>query len=85
MMKMQGIRALLDNVVTSRNLVEMTQSRNLLTSCIENYANQRVIEQLEEQVQEYFKQPVEIDLSKRLIDRIQELKQKQNGSRFNMS
>ena len=76
MMKMQGIRALLDNVVTSRNLVEMTQSRNLLTSCIENYANQRVIEELEEQVQEYFKQPVEIDLSKRLIDRIQELKQK---------
>jgi hypothetical protein len=76
MMKMQGIRALLDNVVTSRNLVEMTQSRNLLTSCIENYANQRVIEELEEQVKEYFKQPVEIDLSKRLIDRIQELKQK---------
>ena len=76
MMKMQGIRALLDNVVTSRNLVEMTQSRNLLTSCIENYANQRVIEELEKQVQEYFKQPVEIDLSKRLIDRIQELKQK---------
>ena len=76
MMKMQGIRALLDNVVNSRNLVEMTQSRNLLTSCIENYANQRVIEELEEQVQEYFKQPVEIDLSKRLIDRIQELKQK---------
>ena len=76
MMKMQGIRALLDNVVASRNLVEMTQSRNLLTSCIENYANQRVIEELEEQVQEYFKQPVEIDLSKRLIDRIQELKQK---------
>ena len=75
-MKMQGIRALLDNVVTSRNLVEMTQSRNLLTSCIENYANQRVIEELEKQVQEYFKQPVEIDLSKRLIDRIQELKQK---------
>ena len=76
MMKMQGIRALLDNVVNSRNLVEMTQSRNLLTSCIEYYANQRVIEELEEQVQEYFKQPVEIDLSKRLIDRIQELKQK---------
>lgn len=76
MMKMQGIRALLDNVVTSRNLVEMTQSRNLLTSCIENYANQRIIEELEKQVQEYFKQPVEIDLSKRLIDRIQELKQK---------
>ena len=73
---MQGIRALLDNVVNSRNLVEMTQSRNLLTSCIENYANQRVIEELEKQVQEYFKQPVEIDLSKRLIDRIQELKQK---------
>jgi hypothetical protein len=47
MMKMQGIRALLDNVVTSRNLVEMTQSRNLLTSCIEHYANQRVIEELE--------------------------------------
>lgn len=76
MMKMQGIRALLDNVVNSRNLVEMTQSRNLLTSCIENYANQRVIEELEKQVDEYFKQPVEIDLSKRLIDRIQELKQK---------
>jgi hypothetical protein len=76
MMKMQGIRALLDNVVNSRNLVEMTQSRNLLTSCIENYANQRVIEELDKQVQEYFKQPVEIDLSKRLIDRIQELKQK---------
>tara|TARA_R110002033_G_scaffold994_2_gene8866 strand:- start:1817 stop:2038 length:222 start_codon:yes stop_codon:yes gene_type:complete len=73
---MQGIRALLDNVVNSRNLVEMTQSRNLLTSCIENYANQRVIEELEKQVDEYFKQPVEIDLSKRLIDRIQELKQK---------
>ena len=78
MMKMQGIRALLDNVVNSRNLVEMTQSRNLLTSCIENYANQRVIEELEEQVKEYFKQH---DLcmgmlSKRLIDRIQELKQK---------
>ena len=46
MMKMQGIRALLDNVVNSRNLVEMTKSRNLLTSCIENYANQRVIEEL---------------------------------------
>ena len=51
MMKMQGIRALLDNVVTSRNLVEMTQSRNLLTSCIENYVNQRIIEELEKQME----------------------------------
>ena len=72
MMKMQGIRALLDNVVTSRNLVEMTQSRNLLTSCIEHYANQRVIEELEKQME-----LAEIGNSyTRLRDRIQELKQK---------
>tara|TARA_R110000744_G_scaffold271260_1_gene384267 strand:- start:256 stop:492 length:237 start_codon:yes stop_codon:yes gene_type:complete len=38
-------------------------------------ANQRVIEELEKQVDEYFKQPTEIDLSKRLKDRINELKQ----------
>lgn len=48
---------------------------------IESYANQRVIEELEKQVDEYFKPPTEIDLSKRLLsrllkDRIQELKQK---------
>ena len=42
---------------------------------IERYANQRVIEELEKQVDEYFKQPTEIDLSKRLKDRINELKQ----------
>jgi len=44
---MQGIRALLDNVVNSRNLVEMTKSRNLLVSCIENYVDQRITEKLE--------------------------------------
>ena len=42
---------------------------------LEDYTNQRVIEELEKQVDEYFKQPTEIDLSKRLKDRIQELKQ----------
>jgi len=46
-MEMQGIRALLDNVVNSRNLVEMTKSRNLLVSCIENYVDQRITEKLE--------------------------------------
>ena len=72
MMKMQGIRALLDNVVNSRNLVEMTKSRNLLTSCIENYVNQRVIEELEKQME-----LSEVGNSyTRLRDRIKELKQK---------
>ena len=74
MMKMQGIRALLDNVVNSRNLVEMTQSRNLLTSCIENYANQRVIEELEDIVDDcihIIREPMLQELSKR----IKELKQ----------
>jgi hypothetical protein len=69
---MQGIRALLDNVVNSRNLIEMIRSRNLLTSCIEHYANQRVIEELEKQME-----LAEIGNSyTRLRDRIQELKQK---------
>jgi hypothetical protein len=76
MMKMQGIRALLDNVVTSRNLVEMTQSRNLLTSCIENYVNQRVIKELKN-LQVGI--PTGMDgtlMYIRLNKRIQELKQK---------
>tara|TARA_R110000744_G_scaffold213660_1_gene332517 strand:+ start:1087 stop:1248 length:162 start_codon:yes stop_codon:yes gene_type:complete len=42
---------------------------------IEGYVNERILEELEKQVDEYFKQPTEIDLSKRLKDRINELKQ----------
>lgn len=76
MMKMQGIRSLLNNLLNADKLSKRVEASNLLERGVEDYANQRVIEELEEQVQEYFKQPVEIDLSKRLIDRIQELKQK---------
>ena len=42
---------------------------------LEAQTSQRVIEELEKQVDEYFKQPTEIDLSKRLKDRIKQLKQ----------
>ena len=75
MMKMQGIRALLDNVVNSRNLVEMTQSRNLLTSCIENYANQRVIEELEWVLEDTISQGATM-IQIAVTERIKELKQK---------
>ena len=75
MMKMQGIRALLDNVVNSRNLVEMTQSRNLLTSCIENYVNQRVIEELEWVLEDTISQGATM-IQIAVTERIQELKQK---------
>ncbi len=42
---------------------------------IESYVNQRVVEELEKQIQEYFKQPSEIHLLKRLVNRIEKLKQ----------
>ena len=75
MMKMQGIRALLDNVVNSRNLVEMTKSRNLLTSCIENYVNQRVIEELEWVLEDTISQGATM-IQIAVTERIKELKQK---------
>ena len=46
-----------------------------LEACMEDYANQRVIEELEMQIEKYFKQSnTQLDLSKRLKDRIEELK-----------
>ena len=52
-----------------------SQSVKVGYDSLKEFINQRVIEELEKQVDEYFKQPTEIDLSKRLKDRIQELKQ----------
>tara|TARA_R110000823_G_scaffold283921_1_gene402071 strand:- start:26 stop:232 length:207 start_codon:yes stop_codon:yes gene_type:complete len=52
-----------------------SQSVKVGYDSLKEFINQRVIEELEKQVNEYFKQPTEIDLSKRLKDRIQELKQ----------
>ena len=46
-----------------------------LEACMEDYANQRIIEELEMQIEKYFKQSnTQLDLSKRLKDRIEELK-----------
>jgi hypothetical protein len=52
-----------------------SQSVKVGYDSLKEFINQRVIEELEKQVQEYFKQPTEIDLSKRLEDRIKQLKQ----------
>ena len=52
-----------------------SQSVKVGYDSLKEFINQRVIEELEKQVDEYFKQPTEIDLSKRLKDRIKELKQ----------
>jgi hypothetical protein len=47
-----------------------------ITIRIEGYVNERIIEELEEQVDKYFRQSnTQLDLSKRLKDRIAELKQ----------
>ena len=47
-----------------------------ITIRIEDYVNERIIEELEEQVDKYFRQSnTQLDLSKRLKDRIKELKQ----------
>ena len=47
-----------------------------ITIRIEDYVNERIIEELEEQVDKYFRQSnTQLDLSKRLKDRIAELKQ----------
>jgi len=56
------------------HVVKDESDKVILHSVMEQYANQRIIEELERQVDKYFKQPTEIDLSKRLKDRIQELK-----------
>ena len=46
-----------------------------LEECMGDYANQRVIDELEMQIEKYFKQSnTQLDLSKRLKDRIEELK-----------
>ena len=47
----------------------------VLEECMGDYANQRVIDELEMQIEKYFKQSnTQLDLSKRLKDRIEELK-----------
>jgi hypothetical protein len=49
--------------------------RQEIRKLAEQYAKLKVIEELENQLQKYYKQPVEIYFSDRVIDRIKELKQ----------
>ena len=72
MMKMQGIRSLLNNLLNADKLSKRVEASNLLERGVEDYANQRVIEELEKQME-----LAEIGNSyTRLRDRIEELKQK---------
>ena len=53
-----------------------SQSVKVGYDSLKEFINQRVIEELEEQVDKYFRQSnTQLDLSKRLKDRIKELKQ----------
>ena len=69
---MQGIRSLLNNLLNADKLSKQVEASNLLERGVEDYANQRVIEELEKQME-----LAEIGNSyTRLRDRIEELKQK---------
>tara|TARA_R110000803_G_scaffold169485_2_gene232503 strand:+ start:404 stop:631 length:228 start_codon:yes stop_codon:yes gene_type:complete len=65
---------LLDQVLWDCNGM-LVENHPDIKDVMEQYASKRVIEELEKQVQEYFKQSWEIDLSTRLKDRLEQLKQ----------
>lgn len=75
MMKMQGIRSLLNNLLNADKLSKRVEASNLLERGVEDYANQRVIEELEWVLEDTISQGATM-IQIAVTERIKELKQK---------
>ena len=73
-MKEQILKNVMDNFGMEK-INNYPRIKEQVVESMEAYANQRIIEELEKQVEDYFNQDIEIYLSTRLKDRIKELKQ----------